>query len=164
MHARLLISSLILYFASSAANACAIVEGMAFADHLKEQQTIAIIRVEALRLDRGEHYESMLGRLRVVETLKGKPAKFTSIEVDGLCNDIRLNVGGYYLIATSQRKSKLMVGFGHSWVIDISPEYTEGKSRELYDPPVLEAVERYLSGGSLPSDFPGAEVRARTHK
>ncbi len=160
----LLVAGIILFSTSPDAPACGVVEGMTFADHLKVDSSVVVLRVESLRLSRSELAENMTGRLRIVETLKGPPAKFRRIEVDGLCNDVRLDVGGYYLIATSQTGTVLKVDFGHSWLIDISLEYQEGMPRDRYSAPIMKTVESYLAGSPLPPDFPSAQALARGHK
>jgi hypothetical protein len=160
----LLVAGIILLATPSDTAACGVVEGMTFVDHLKADSSVVVLRVESLRLSPSELAENMTGRLRVVETLKGPATKFKRIEVDGLCNDIRLDVGGYYLIATSQTGTVLRVDFGHSWLIDVSLEYQEGMPRDRYSAPIVKTVGSYLAGSPLPPDFPSAKALARSHK
>ena len=155
---------LILCIAPIDAMACSVVNPMTFGDHLRSGKTIAILQVESLRRIHGVDADKTRGKLRLVETLKGPAAKFSSIEIDGTCNDLRLDVGGYYLIATSQTGSELKVDWAHSWILDISTEYIDGMPRYLYKSPTLDLVQGYISGKSLPSNFPSRAMLSRTHR
>ena len=152
---------------SYGAMACGVLVFGDFKGELAQAQSVFVFRVESLELGTDSEHEGLemtYGRIRVVETLKGKRPAFDRLALDTLCSDIRLDVGGYYLSATSQTGSELRVSTMDVSVLDISPEYEEGMPRRLYDSPTVETVEAYLAGAALPSYFPGPQVVDRIHR
>lgn len=128
-------------------------------EQLVRASAIAIVRLESAEFRNvklGERISMPLleGRVRVIETLKGPKASFERFTLSAACNDLRLDVGDYYLVATTQQGNELILAVADSSLLNLSPRYQEGRSARSQGNPDLTAVLEFLAGDALPEDFP----------
>ena len=112
------------------------------------------------RSDSGE----LAGRLRVVRVLKGKAPSIQYLSFPiGWCGGLHLDVGHYYVVATSQTGRTLQLWPGDLSVLDlggtVSPLLTP-RSRDQHR--ILAKIDVVLKTGKAPSGFPSEEEVSRT--
>ena len=125
---------------------------------------IAVFQLESSefvveRLGEGIDMPLLRGRLKMVETLKGPPARFTRYELSVACNDLRMDVGDYFLLATNQHGSLLRLGSADATLMFVATPY----SRTRLDTRELRAVRAFLKGRPLPASF-GLQAAPHTQK
>jgi hypothetical protein len=157
----------VLLIATPNAIACAIVElstpREAFRDDLRNASTIAIFRLESAHVRASKHGETIEGKIRVIETLKGSTAHFSRISVEQTCSWTRLNVGGYFLVATKQSGRTLEVDVSDYSVLDVTANYIQGDRGWTRYPQNLGPIFfDFLEGKPLPTDFPSLDMLARS--
>jgi hypothetical protein len=129
-----------------------------FRDALGDAKSVFVFHVKSLEVYQETEYDwpSFRGSIEVVETLHGQKPGFTAVNVDGICNDIRLDVDGYYVAATSEDGRTLQIEAGDPSIINISNELYFGT--ESGEPSFsLKALRDYFRGVPLPETFPSAE-------
>jgi hypothetical protein len=145
---------------------CAIVElstpRESFQYDLRNASTIAIFRLESARIGEGELGETVEGKIRVVQTLKGPKAAFSRISIEQNCSWTRLAVGGYFLVATTQTGRTLRVRISDYSVLDVTLNYVEGDPGWTRDERNLGPIFDFLEGKPLPIGFPSLDMLARS--
>jgi hypothetical protein len=99
------------------------------------------------------------GRITVMRVLRGRPtAKYIEFSTSE-CAGLRLDVGHYFFVATSEVGPLLRLGAGDRSVIDLRSEYHEANPREYNDrQPFLSTILQFLHGKPLPKKFPSIEM------
>lgn len=124
--------------------------------------SVFLFHVTSLEVHRDENdWPSFKGSIEIVETLRGPTPQFNSVTVDGMCSDIRLDVDGYYVSATSQAGRTLQIGVMDPSIIDVSNELHFGP--ETPGSFSLKALREYFRGTPLPEQFPTSESVRRMH-
>lgn len=137
-------------------------------DQLEVATTIVIFQLESSELaveKLGPQIEMPLlrGRLRMVEQLKGPPARFARYELSVSCNDLRMDVGDYFLLATTQKGGVLELGRADATVMFVTPAYSRGVGGLPYGSADVKAVMEFLKGTPLPPAF-GLRAEPMTQK
>jgi len=135
---------------------------------LQVATTVAVFQLESSelfveRLGPGLVMPTLRGRVRVVETLKGKPARFVRHELSIACNQLRLDVGDYFLLATTQQGDVLKLGVADATVMFISPAYGRAVEGRPYASRDFQAALDFLQGKPLPAGF-GSNAGPMTQK
>ena len=156
------------WLATGASQACVSPPQTPIRDQLQEATSIAIFQLVSSEyvVERlGPDIETRLlrGRLKVVETLKGQPARFTRYELDAACNDLRMDVSDYFLVATTQRGSVLELGMKDATVMFVASAGSRGTSGLPYGSTDVMAVMEFLKGEPLPPSF-GVHALPMTRK
>jgi hypothetical protein len=153
-----LVFAIALLLPTGIANACSIVVLSDFRDSLRDAKSVFVFHVTSLEVYKAAEndWPSFRGSIEVVETLHGPKPGFTAVNVDGVCNDTRLDVDGYYVSATSDDGRTLQIEAGDTSLINISDELYFGT--EMMEPSFsLKALRDYFRGVPLPEQFPSAE-------
>lgn len=137
-------------------------------DQLEVATTIVIFQLESSELSvekLGPQVEMPLlrGRLRMVEQLRGPPARFARYELSAACNDLRMDVGDYFLLATTQKGGVLELGRADATVMFAASAYSRGVGGLPYGSADVEAVMEFLKGKPLPPAF-GLRAKPMTQK
>jgi hypothetical protein len=104
----------------------------------------------------------VVGRITVVRALRGKPAaRFVTFD-NSMCGGVRLDVGHYFLVATSQSNPVLQLAPSDQSVLDLQDGYADGDSHND-NGRVLAPVLAFLKGKPLPKDFPSRDQTAYTN-
>lgn len=150
--------SALMLSAALQAQACSYPEPPGFNDSLESASSVFIFQVvsESLVLnDLGEPFGSQVkARIRITDVLKGAP-EFTELEFShSWCGGNRLDVGHYFLAATSQGGMSLELVAADRSVLDVSQSYTEGNMEAANNAKLIPAVRAKLSGHPLPDGIP----------
>lgn len=146
------------------ASACSYPPPATFDQQLLSARSVYVFRVESLGMTPGSESSSgeLAGRIRVTQLLKGPVPKqqFVSFII-GWCGGIHLDVGNYYVVATSRTGRTLVLGPGDRSVLDLGGRIQPPRrSRDEHG--ILEQVESALKSGKVPEGFPHREDVART--
>ena len=133
-------------------------------DQLQTATTVTIFQLESSEylvepLGEGIEMRLLRGRLKVVETLKGLPARFTRLEINLSCNDLRMDVGDFFLVATTQQGRALTLGVVDATVMHVSAPDARARLQSTD----LQAVRAFLKGTPLPAGF-GSQAAPYTQK
>jgi len=155
-------------FAPSLALACASLPRTPMERQVQSASTIAIFQLEStefrsIRLGGDVVMPLLEGRVRVVEVLKGPRTSFKRFTLGAACNDLRLDVGDYFLLATTQHGELLSIGRSDASVLALSPAYQGGTRARESNSADLRDVLEFLSGKQLPKRFP-SDARFQTEK
>ena len=109
--------------------------------------------------DSDEYMGLAAGRIRVVRVLRGTPharfIKFSTRE----CGGLRLDVGHYFLVATTDNGTVLSPVASDRAIIDLRDSYSEQVDRKVNDKQnILRTVLGFINGRRLPADFPTIEM------
>ena len=144
------------------ANACGIVVGSDFRDAVGGAESVFVFHVTSLELYHEGGWPSFKGSIEITETLHGPKPRFNRVDLDGICSDIRLDVDGYYVAATSQVGRTLRIETMDPSVINVSNELylgTDIENRSIS----MKALRAYFRGTPLPEQFPTTESVQRMH-
>ena len=152
-----LVSALMLC-ATAQAHACSYPEPPSFKDSLGSATSVFIFQVvsESIALnDRGEPLDNRIeAKIRITDVLKGAP-EFTGLEFsNSWCEGNRLDVGHYFLVATSQDGMDLELVAADRSVLDVTQSYAEGNMEATNNAKLIPAVRATLSGHPLPDGIP----------
>ena len=117
--------------------------------------SIFVFRLETLALtDTGSN--EVIGRIRVVETFKGKQPRFKFIRFrTARCGGIRLDVGHYFVGLTRENGQMLSLGAGDRSVLDLRDQYDEEASDKYNkNGSLLRTIRSAIASGVLPDTFP----------
>ena len=143
------------WLAAGACAACMSPPHTPIREQLQSANRVLIIQVQSAELvvDRlGPRLAAsyLSGRVSVVETMKGPKGDFTRFELNLGCNDLRMDVGDYFLLATNQDGELLTMGGANATVMFLSPDHPSGPRPDSLD---LRVVREFLNGKPLPADF-----------
>ncbi len=111
-----------------------------------------------------EYLDSVAGRIKIVLILRGNPqAKFIKFRTS-MCGGLRLDVGHYFLVATSDKGLVLTPEpFADQSILDFRGGYSEyGEARINEKSYILRNVLPFINGKQLPQGFPDYETRSYT--
>jgi hypothetical protein len=104
----------------------------------------------------------VVGRITVVRTLRGKPTARLIAFDNSMCGGVRLDVGHYFLVATTQNNSVLQLAPSDQSVLDLQDGFVDGGSQNDKGR-ILAPVLAYLKGKPLPKDFPNRDLTRYTN-
>jgi hypothetical protein len=106
---------------------------------------------------------SVAGKIKIVRILRGKPeAKFIRFSTS-MCGGIRLDVGHYFLVATSDKGIVLTPVAADQSILDFRESYSEDGEAKINDKSyILRNVLPFINGKQLPKGFPDYETRSYT--
>ena len=110
------------------AAACMEPEVPTFNQSLKAASSVFIFRITSIGLtDLTKGSSSLSGRIEIVETLKGKPEfkHFTHHAFE--CGRLNLQVGRYYVVATTQKGPVLNLVPGNKSALDITSDVLDSR-------------------------------------
>ena len=140
------------------ANACRTGRPETFPSWVKFDKSVVVFRIESLALvGPGPDYSEAAGRIHVVRTLKGPASRLEFIRVPvGFCG-LKMQVGGYYVAATSQQGAVLDIRAFNGSVFGLGLEYQVRDSNEENDRRrILGEVRKILKTGKASPGFPDA--------
>lgn len=141
-------------------NACTIPPQPTFKDHFKSARHIFVFQLEGLDLvkqNAGAPISPGLvkGRIRVTESLKGKPPSYKYITFSTFwCGGLRLDVGHYFIAFVKNDGVVLELGPEDRSVLDLRSGYFEPNEKVAYKHKLLEIIKAAIKGKPLPKDFP----------
>ena len=153
---------------SSSALACSYPEPRPFNELIQSASTIFVFRLESTELKRkefdgGAYSEWVEGRIRVTQTLKGNSSSFRSVTFSThWCGGLRLDVGHYFLVVTSDRGQIVELGPSDPSIIDITDSYDESRPSQSAKTDLLGPIFDYLGGKPLPATFPPEHAASLT--
>jgi hypothetical protein len=106
---------------------------------------------------------SVAGKIKIVRILRGKPeAKFIRFSTS-MCGGIRLDVGHYFLVATSDKSIVLTPVPADQSILDFRGSYWEDGDARINDKSyILRNVLPFINGKQLPKGFPDYQTRSYT--
>lgn len=154
--------------ALSVSYACTTPEPVVFADALKGAESIAVVRIESIRL-KPQPYKEMTfmpnleASVRVVETLSGQAPLVKIIDYGNhWCGGHQLNVGEYYVLLISSNLRRIELEQGSERIVSLFDEYQEpGNSTESRST-LLKYLKSSPGQNKFPPDFPIAKYLLRT--
>jgi hypothetical protein len=126
--------------------------------HFSRANAIFVFRLETLALTNNDSGQ-VVGRIKVVETLKGAKPRFRFIRFrTARCGGNRLDVGHYFVAFTRQEGQVLNLGAADRSVLDLHDQYSEEASDKYNrNGSLLRKIRAGIKKGSLPDDFPAVE-------
>ena len=104
----------------------------------------------------GASTERVEGEIRVVDSIKGTGASFSKITYNSRsCGGVRMNVGQFYLVSTTQEGPVLSVWGADQAVLDLTLDHYNERSKRS---PTVDAVREIVAGMSIPDGFPREEI------
>jgi hypothetical protein len=151
--------SAVLALAAIPASACSGPAPIPFRQHFARASHVFVFRLESATLV-SSMTSTVRGRIRVVETLKGKTPAFRTVEFStGSCGGMRLDVGHYYLALASRNGEVMTLEGGDRSVLDLRWQYDEDVSKAInHRQEILRTIDAALAGKPLPKDFPSVEA------
>lgn len=180
---RLLLTVTLLLITGDAIS-CSYAPSKSFREQIQTADQIYIFRLESLAevkdqfitskrgLDgklgppvRSEDYMgTVAGRIKIVRVLRGKPqAQFIRFRTSS-CGGLRLDVGHYFIVATSTKGLVLTPAlFGDESILNFRGSYSEDAETKDNDKSyILRNVLPFINGKPLPPGFPDYETRSYT--
>jgi hypothetical protein len=111
-----------------------------------------------------DYMGTVAGRIKIVRVLRGKPqAQFIRFRTSW-CGGLRLDVGHYFIVATSAKGLVLTPAlFGDESILDFRGSYSEDAETKDNDKSyILRNVLPFINGKQLQSGFPDYETRIYT--
>jgi hypothetical protein len=110
-----------------------------------------------------EYMGRVAGKIKIVRVLRGAPrAQFITFSTSS-CGGLRLDVGHYFLVATSANSIVLTPVSGDESILDFNENYSEYAETKVNERSyILRNVLAFINGKQLPSDFPDYETRRFT--
>ncbi len=146
------------------ASACMTPETPPFRQELARARNVFVFRLTSLRLaDYSPGSRKISGTIEIIRSLKGNSGAFRQLAYSSpWCYGLKLEVGHYYVAATTQHGPILQLVRGDRSIMDVSQDYSQN-----YPPPREEQklqwhVANYLKGIPLPSTFRDEVYTART--
>ena len=154
MIARLSVAFLLL--APALASACSYPEPAPFIERLSKSRSVSVIYVESARVyvdpQSGEKQSSRVeATIRIVSSLKGDPSFTSLVYSTSWCGGNRVDVGNYFIAATSQTGSTLYLAPADMSLLHLKYGYRED---DAYVPHEVKHVRDFLANGTpLPEYF-----------
>lgn len=151
-----------------AALACSYPEPRPFSELIQSASSIFIFRLESSELKQekfsdGAYSEWVEGQIRVTQNLKGNASLFRSVTFStNLCGGLRLDVGHYFLVVTTDRGPTLELRPADLSVIDVTMSYDEARPLQSTRNGLLKTISDYVKGKPLPVPFPPESVASLT--
>jgi len=112
-------------------------------------------------LGSGAWTERVEGRIRVIESLKGDGRSFQRITYSfRSCGSVRMSVGQFYLVATSQKGPTIQLWGIDQALLDLTLDFYGERKRQS---PAVEIVRKIVAGMAVPADFPRPELEEPLH-
>src|SRR6185312_14099172 len=152
----------------SCALACSYPEPRPFSELIQSASSIFIFRLESSELKHekfpgGAYSEWTEGRIRVTQSLKGNASLFRSVTFStDWCGGLRLDVGHYFLVVTTDRGPTLKLRPSDLSIIDVTMSYDAARPLQSAKNGLLKPISDYLDGKPLPVPFPPEDVAALT--
>jgi hypothetical protein len=117
------------------------------------------------QIEYDEYMGRVAGKIKIVRVLRGAPrAQFITFDTSS-CGGLRLDVGHYFLVATSANNVVLTPVPGDESILDFKGDYSENAETKVNDKSyILRNVLAFINGKQLPSDFPDYETRSYTQR
>ena len=133
-----------------------------FKASLDSAETVFIFRVLSTTLvDREQNTRDTAGKIEVIRALRGAP-QFRHFRHDAVpCGGLRLSVGRYYLVATSQSGPVLTFVRGDRSIVDISEDYSETYPEKRPEQLWQTQIENYLDGRPVREGFDPSPIMER---
>jgi hypothetical protein len=144
------------------AQACSLPRRDSFAKALPTAKNVFVFQVISAAIAPKNSAERVVAKIRIVETLKGKPSYSHLIYFNSWCGGNRIDVGHFFIVATSQVGSHLELGPADLTVIDINEAYHENNPIATGRAGLISAVKAALAGGKLPPPFLNGEMEEYT--
>lgn len=144
----------------SAAWACSGPTPRTFPEVLDAAESVAIVRIEAIALQRKGRQElefmpDLAADVRVVETLLGEPAVVNTLEYSShWCGGHRLNVGDYNVLLLERNQPHITLPFDDPSIVSLFDEYDEHNGSKESRSTLLMHLRNYARVGSIPETFP----------
>ena len=168
MRVVMLAIAIFLSLTSLQAFACSYPTPKPFSESLDKATSVFVFRLQSAELKRktyrsGTYREWVEGRIQVRETLKGAKPAFKTVNFSTQqCGGLRLDVGHYFVIVTTQNGRVLDLLPSDRSIIDISDYYDEAFAERNLQSDLLAPIVDFIKGKPLPPDFPPASVAERT--
>jgi hypothetical protein len=149
---------------SFAASACVEPETTTFRQELARAQNVFVFRLTSLRLaDPAPGSRKLSAAIEVLRNLKGNGNSFRQLAYSSpWCYGLRLEVGHYYVAATTQKGPTLRLIRGDRSVMDISDDFSQNYPPLREEQKLQWDVANYLKGIPLPESFRDVEYTAKT--
>jgi hypothetical protein len=135
---------------------------------MQSASSIFIFRLESSELKQEKfsddtYSEWVEGRVRVTQTLKGNASLFRSVTFStNWCGGLRLDVGHYFLVVTTDRGPTLELRPADLSVIDVTMSYDAAHPLQSARNGLLKPISDYVKGKPLPVPFPPEGVASLT--
>ena len=135
-----------------------------FRQELAQAQHVFVFRLTSINLaDPSPGSRKLSASIEVLRNLKGNGNGFRQLAYSAPgCYGLRLEVGHYYVAATTQKGPVLNLVRGDRSVMDISQDYSRTYPPRRDEQKLQWHVANYLKGIPLPATFLDEEYTART--
>ena len=147
-HMKLIVKLLVMMPLLGEAFACDYDPPMPFEEVVENAQHIAVVQILSQELtDRIELRRPVIvGRLQLIEVLLGEP-DFKSVEFSNVpCGGVRLDVGHYYVMFTSQTGPVLRLVPADNSLIGLAGQYSPLNPRQNNEERFFRSVRDYVDG------------------
>ena len=144
------------------AGACSYPPPESFEDSISSARTAFVFQVVSAAVETDSttgkpNSSRVVANIRITEVLKGSP-KFARVTFsNSWCGGNRLDVGHFFVAATSQSGTQLNMVAADRSILDITRAYREHDPAATARAGALSKIRAALSGQPLPSGFPTAE-------
>ena len=137
---------------SPAALACWAPETPTFRQELAEAKHVFIFQLTSLELVQPGNSLRVTGKFALQRTLKGDGKRFRYFQYTAYpCHGLRLIVGNYYIVATSQNGAVLDLARGDRSIMDLRDHFSSSNRDRIRT--MQWHVANYLKGVPLPDSF-----------
>lgn len=160
MKLRILLTLLSLQLAGESI-ACSVSNRPSFRQSVKDSRHVFVFRLESTVLEnnRDIYNENIIGKIRIIETLKGGTVPFTEVKFNtNFCVGNRLDTGHYFVSATNQEGFTLKLYSEDRSIVDITEYYSENSAEETNNAAVIPAIKKYIETGELIPWFPACSM------
>ena len=146
----------------SSAVACSYPPRVSFPEALPASQHVFVFQIVSAAVVPAVDSTRIVAKIRIVESLKGSP-RYTHVAYSNRwCGGNRLDVGHFFVIATSQTGSRLELEPADRNVLDITRAYYERNPTATQRAGLLPAIKRALTGSALPDYFHDRSLEGET--
>lgn len=136
--------------ASSATVACVGSTAPEFSTNVKTATSIFVFQLTAARHPPELMRDEVVGNMKILHVLKGPKPTFSSVRYsNSWCGGLRLDVGHFFVAATSRSGKVLELAAYDQSVVDISTSYYVGVDDPVSYSPLLTELKRAIKGKPL---------------
>ena len=124
-----------------------------FNQSLKTATSVFVFRITSIGLtNKAEGSTSIGGAIEIVDTLKGRPMFDYFLHTNPGCARLNLQLGEYYLAATSQNGSVLTIAPGDKSILGFTSDYLDRRPPPR-GRPYRSEVLKAISGGKIRNEL-----------
>ena len=144
------------------AAACSYPPPPSFADSIASATSAFVFQVVSATVETdlatgGRNSSRVVATIRITEVLKGSPQFKQVAFSNSWCGGNRLDVGHFFVVATSQSGPQLSMAAADRSVLDITRAYREHDPAATARAGAIPKIRAALSGKALPPGFPTPE-------